>query len=165
MFVYKNSIREKRPKKKKKTSQLCATSTGGKEIRENSFRSENENCFYFPTEALDILSPLDEFRTESIRDYPDVMTMNKRKLIMESNKHMLNYIEIVPGENPVHHPLNSIFLIGFLHLNRLFVGQLVFVTFKRDLKPISNKHRTYIRVDNFLHYEGECSPSFTPYRE
>lgn len=35
------------------------------------------------------------------------------------------------------------------------VGQLVFVTFKRDIKPISNKHRTYIRVDNFLHYEGE----------
>lgn len=33
----------------------------------------------------------------------------------------------------------------------------MFVTFKRDLKPISNKHRTYIRVDNFLHYEGKRS--------
>ncbi|CRL04626.1 CLUMA_CG017694, isoform A [Clunio marinus] len=65
------------------------------------------------------------------------MTMNKRKFVMESNKHMLNYIEIVPG-------------------------QLVFVTFKKDLKPISNKHRTYIRVDNFLHYEGFYN-DFGPY--
>lgn len=37
----------------------------------------------------------------------------------------------------------------------LILGQLVFVTFKKDSKPISNKHRTYIRVDSFLHYEGE----------
>lgn len=27
-----------------------------------------------------------------------VMTMNKRKLVMDSNKHMLNYVEIIPGE-------------------------------------------------------------------
>lgn len=40
-------------------------------------------------------------------------------------------------------------------LSELFLGQLVFVTFKKDSKPISNKHRTYIRVDSFLHYEGE----------
>lgn len=40
--------------------------------------------------------------------------------------------------------------------------KLVFVTFKRDLKPLSNKHRTYIRVDNFLHYEGFYN-DFGPY--
>lgn len=42
------------------------------------------------------------------------------------------------------------------------LGQLVFVTFKRDLKPLSNKHRTYIRVDTFLHYEGFYN-DFGPY--
>ncbi|KAG5681344.1 hypothetical protein PVAND_010788 [Polypedilum vanderplanki] len=56
---------------------------------------------------------------------------------MESNKHMYSYIEIIPN-------------------------LLVFVTFKRDLKPLSNKHRTYIRVDNFLHYEGFYN-DFGPY--
>lgn len=51
-----------------------------------------------------------------------------------------------------------------------FVGQLVFVTFKKDVKPISNKHRTYVRVDTFLHYEGErdsqrlvCSATMTQF--
>lgn len=86
-------------------------------------------------------------------EFPDVMTMNKRKLMMESS--MLNYIEIIPG--------NSIVLISYQILNMqflsVFIGQLVFVTFKRDLKPISNKYRTYIRVDNFLHYEGEHKSS------
>lgn len=38
----------------------------------------------------------------------------------------------------------------------------MFVTFKRDLKPISNKHRAYIRVDTFLHYEGFYN-DFGPY--
>jgi hypothetical protein len=97
--------------------------------------------------------PFDD-RTKEFH-FTNVMTMNKRKLIMESNKHMLNYIEVVPGEN-LH------FLIRFTegggvisYPSSCFVGQLVFVTFKRDLKPISNKHRTYIRVDNFLHYEGK----------
>lgn len=49
-------------------------------------------------------------------------------------------------------------LFHFQHI----ADKLVFVTFKRDLKPLSNKHRTYIRVDNFLHYEGFYN-DFGPY--
>lgn len=73
--------------------------------------------------------------------------MNKRKLVMESNKHMLNYIEILPGRLERWS--------SYLNLTNPLIGQLVFVTFKRDLKPISNKNRAYIRVDTFLHYEGK----------
>lgn len=115
---------------------------------ENSLKRVSVLAF---AEAQRLQSRSDERRSRPA-SIPFVMTMNKRKLIMESNKHMLNYIEVVPGKCSLHKSYQT---FKWNSLGSRFVGQLVFVTFKKDVKPISNKHRTYIRVDTFLHYEGE----------
>lgn len=141
-------MKSKKTKKKKFSTLRNINRTKRiREIPSSGLKHKKLNCkLSLPfTEANWLLARLDECR--SIKELPDVMTMNKRKLVMESNKHMLNYIEILPGRLRLGG--------SYLNLTNLLIGQLVFVTFKRDLKPISNKNRAYIRVDTFLHYEGK----------
>lgn len=51
-----------------------------------------------------------------------VMTMNKRKLVMDSNKHMLNYVEIIPGEFTALNRELFFFFVMVLRLSEFLLG-------------------------------------------
>lgn len=72
-------------------------------------------------------------RVKKRRD--SVMTMNKRKLVMDSNKHMLNYVEIIPGESS---SLWQNYFSAFSYQRKLRV-KFTFVATTNDSK---SRHKT-----------------------
>lgn len=104
-FVYQNSIRKK-SREEEKVLNFAQHQQEGKEIMKillcepcEAKKIANEISFrHSQNTATSTKAVIATRWAAGAHSNSDVMTMNKRKLVMESNKHMLNYIEIIPGE-------------------------------------------------------------------